>query len=173
MVELCVGERLALVARGLRESRFWSECRPPFPPAVAHRLLLSALSTAIAWRDCTCSVKSARSIDQGAKRFEAGRAAALRMLNLPALIFSSSSALGGVDTAGRGRRFFRSSTVRTIPRVWPPQCNYGLAPRCFWTCGFTLSVERNASSSHGSAAESHVPMQPIYARYSRGRRPPP
>ena len=27
-----------------------------------------------------------------------------------------------------------------FPTVRPPQCSYGLAPRLFWACGFTLSV---------------------------------
>ena len=29
---------------------------------------------------------------------------------------------------------------QNTPDSVPPQCSYGLAPRCFWTCGFTLSV---------------------------------
>ena len=37
----------------------------PFPPAVAHRLLLSALSTVVAWHDPTYGVKSARCTEQG------------------------------------------------------------------------------------------------------------
>ena len=37
--------------------RFWADFRPPFPPAVAHRLLLISLTAAIA---LTCGIKSTR-----------------------------------------------------------------------------------------------------------------
>ena len=42
----------------------------PFPPAAANRLLLSALSTVIAWRDSTYGVNSARCAEQEASTLE-------------------------------------------------------------------------------------------------------
>ena len=59
-------------------SRFAGGSQPPVPPAVAHRLLLSALILLRRSSDlgCACGVKSARCIDRGAERvLGAGRAA--------------------------------------------------------------------------------------------------
>ena len=51
---------------------------------------------------------------------------------------------GGQAVATLGRPhyqdIFGSGTAKNILIVGPPQCSYGLAPRMFWTCGFTLSV---------------------------------
>ena len=49
--------------------------------------------------------------------------------------------LGRPGSEAHCQEFFGSGTVRKILTVGPPQCSYGLAPRFFWTCGFTLSVD--------------------------------
>ena len=45
---------------------FRSDFRRPFLPAVAHRLVLRALSTVIAWREFACGAESARCTELGA-----------------------------------------------------------------------------------------------------------
>ena len=52
---------------GLRKWLFWADFRPPFPPAVAHKPLLSALTARKSDPGGTCGVKRARCTDWDAK----------------------------------------------------------------------------------------------------------
>ena len=81
-------------------------------------------------------------------------------------------------TAGRSLEFFGSATAKKILTVGPPQCSYGLPPRCFWTCGFTLSVEtrESASQRHPDKRQRRVVHRAalflgvgLHAAKSRGR----